>query len=634
MKLAVTLILCFFGLTPCIAQDNYDADLIPATLRNRANAVIRNEETYVNMLAPNNVQYTVKQAITILNKNGEDNARLVLFYDKNTTIKNVTGEIYNEVGKLMGKFNESAFKDESAVHDFSLFEDNRIKHYLPNLNVYPYTIVYNYTIRFKQNLIIPNWTPKPANDVSVEKSSYTFVCKPTDQFRIKAQNINNKAEEQVNDKQKSLVWKVSNLTSQKDEPFSPDKESYQPSIKIAPEQFTYYNYKGAYTNWQELGKWYYENLLKGRNVLPAATVETIKALVKDIPTDKEKAKKIYECLQTKTRYISVQIGIGGFQPFAAAEVDRLGYGDCKALVNYMQSLLAVVGIESYYCVVQAGSEKKSLDPTYASMNQGNHIILCMPLKGDTTWLECTSQKIPFGFLSDFTDDRYVLACTPEGGKLLRTPKLTVQNNLQVRQADLTLTDQGNITGTVKTVFSGSQYDNHEHIIGKPLLEQEKMLKEAYAIDNINFDKIDYIQKKNIEPELIETLALNIKNYGALNNDKIFLPLNPFNVQRTIPEVKNRMMPVYINRGYTDVDTIIYLLPDYFNGAIEPYEKVINCEYGSYVATAKLEGKKLSYTRKFILNDGTFKAESYAVYSKFIADVNSADHQKLILNLKK
>jgi transglutaminase-like putative cysteine protease len=634
MKLAAALILALFSLTPCIAQDNYDVDLIPAALRNRANAVIRNEETSVNMLTPSNVLYTVKQAITILNKNGEDNARLVLFYDKNTNIKSVNGEIYNEVGKLVGKFNESAFKDESAVNDFSLFEDNRVKHYLPNINVYPYTVVYNYTMRYKQNLIIQDWKPKPANDISVEKSSYTFICKPTDQFRIKLQQIANKAEEQVNEKQKSLIWRVSNLTSQKSEPYSPDKESYQPSIKIAPEQFTYYNYKGTYTNWQELGKWYYDNLLKGRDVLPISTVETIKSLVKDLPTDKEKAKKIYEYLQAKTRYISVQIGIGGFQPFTAAEVDRLGYGDCKALVNYMQSLLNVVGIESYYCVVQAGNEKKSLDPTYASMDQGNHIILCLPLKGDTTWLECTSQKIPFGFLGDFTDDRYVLACTPEGGKLLRTPKLTTAHNLQVREAELTLSNQGNITGIVKTIFSGAQYDNHEHIVGKPLLEQEKLLKEVYAIDNINFDKIAYSQKKDINPELSETLTINIRNYGVANNDKLFLPLNPFNIQRTVPEVRNRIMPVYINRGYTDIDQISYLLPDNFIGNIEPYEKVVNCEYGTYTATAKLEGKKLNYTRKLVLNEGTFPAESYAVYSKFMADINSADHQKLILNLKK
>jgi transglutaminase-like putative cysteine protease len=46
---------------------------------------------------------------------------------------------------------------------------------------------------------------------------------------------------------------------------------------------------------------------------------------------RKKAKKIYQYLQNKTRYISVQIGIGGFQPVTAADVDRLGYGDCKGI---------------------------------------------------------------------------------------------------------------------------------------------------------------------------------------------------------------------------------------------------------------------------------------------------------------
>ncbi|MFD0941215.1 DUF3857 domain-containing protein [Pedobacter boryungensis] len=616
------------------AQDNYDAELIPATLRNRANATIRNEETVVDMRSPDNVMYSVKQAITVLNKNGENSARLVLFYDKNTSIKSIKGEIYNEVGKLAGKFSQNDFKDESAVQDFSLFEDSRVKHYLPAVNTYPYTIVYTYEMRYKQNLIIPDWTPKPANDVSVEKSSYTFICKPTDQFRIKTQNLANKAIETVTDKQKTLVWTVNNLAGVKPEPYSPDRENYQTSVKIAPQNFSYFNYKGDYTNWQELGKWEYDNLLKNRKTLLSTTTQTIRDLVKNETTDKEKARKIYQYLQNKTRYISVQIGIGGFQPVTAADVDRLGYGDCKALVNYMQSLLDVAGIESYYCIVQAGSQKKSLDPTYASMNQGNHVILCMPLKGDTTWLECTSQKIPFGFLSDFTDDRYVLACTADGGKLLRTPKLTTSKNLQVSRADLSIDKEGNVTGNLKTMFSGAQYDNHEQIIDKSLTEQQKLLKEAYDIDNINFDKIEYNQKKDIEPELTENLTLNIRNYGSINNGKMFLLLNAFNIKATIPDSKNRTLPVYINRGYTDIDSITYTLPENVIPFIEPNNKEISNEFGSYISRTRLEGNKLTYYRKFVMNDGTFPAESYTAFFKFISDVNTADHLKLVFSLKK
>lgn len=634
MKFLTSLLLTFLSISICKAQDNYDADLIPAELKNRANAVVRNQETVVDMQAPNNVIYTVKQAITILNKNGEENARLVLFYDKNTSIKSIKGEIYNEFGKLTDKFTHSDFRDESAVSGFSLFEDSRVKHHLPLVNVFPYTVVYNYEIRFKQNLMIPEWAPKPISDVSVEKSSYTFICKPSDKFRIKTENINSKPTESSNEKQKTIIWKLVNLTSSKVEPYSPNKTTYLPSIKIAPQNFTYYNYKGSFTNWEELGKWYYNDMLKGRNTLPNATIQIIKDLVKDETTDKGKAKKIYEYLQNKTRYISVQIGIGGFQPFTADEVDRLGYGDCKALVNYMQSLLSVVGIESYYCIVQAGSEKISLDPNYASMEQGNHVILYLPLDGDSVWLECTSQKAPFGFLGDFTDDRLVLACTPEGGKLIKTPKLTTANNLQIRYADLIIANDGNVTGKVTTTFSGSQYDNHEEVIGKPFMDQQKLLKEAYDIDHINFDNIDYQKINDIDPKIVEDLNLQVKNYGAINNDRMFLTLNLFNIRSLIPDVKNRVLPVYLNRGYTDIDSITYHLPTNFEGTIEPFDKNYSCTAGSYVVSAKQVDQKLIYTRRLVINEGTFPKETYQVFSKFISDVNSTDHQKVILSLKK
>ncbi|KLT66832.1 DUF3857 domain-containing transglutaminase family protein [Pedobacter sp. BMA] len=634
MKYLFTLVLSVSFVVTCFGQDNYDVDLIPSLLRNRANSCIRKEETTIDMRSPDNVMLYVKKAVTVFNENGEREAELVLYYDKNTAIKGIKGEVYNAVGMPVSKFTQNDFSDISAADGFSLFVDSRVKHYLPNVNQFPYTVVYSYEIRNKQSLIIPDWQPKPASDVSVEKSIYTFISKPSDQVRIKASNYPGVPEVTVDEKQKKMVWNVSSLPAVKTEPYSPDPETYFTSIKIAPEHFTYYNHKGSYTNWQDLGKWVYEDLLKDRTALSPATIQTIKELVKDEKTDKEKSKKIYQYLQNRTRYISVQIGIGGFQPVSASEVDRLGYGDCKALVNYMQSLLKAADIESYYCVVEAGSQKKSVDPGFASMVQGNHIILCLPLKGDTTWLECTSQKIPFGFLSDFTDDRLVLACTAEGGKLLRTPKLTTQENRQFRNARLIISADGNVTGSMNTVFSGAQYDNHEAMIGKSVSEQHKMLKASYNVDNIDIKSVSFAQKKDIAPEFTENIDIDIPNYVPVNGKKMFLQPNVFNTMRSIPELRNRTLPVYINRGYTDEDTIVYTLPDNVDtDLITTNERVLSSVFGSYISKASVAGNQLTYYRKIVLNDGTFPAEKYAEFSKFMSDVNATDFLKLALSLK-
>src|SRR5690606_16477195 len=172
-----------------------------------------------------------------------------------------------------------------------------------------------------------------------------------------------------------------------------------------------YKRTGKVTNWRDFGRGVQDGLLKGKQDLPAATIEKAKQIASQFDHTRDKPTVLYKYMQDKTRYVRVPIGICRFKPFAASYVDRLAYGDCKALVNYMQALLAAVDIPSLYCVVEAGNQKVSLDEPFANAVDGNHIILCVPFENDTTWLECTSNKSPFGYLGDFTDDRLVLACT-------------------------------------------------------------------------------------------------------------------------------------------------------------------------------------------------------------------------------
>lgn len=608
---------------------NYAVDNIITSLRNRAHAIIRDSKTTIDMRSPENVLLNVDKAITVFNKNGDKHGQLVLFYDKNTVIRNVKGEIYDEFGKQVSKFSLSNFKDESAINDFSLFEDSRVKYYIPQINTYPYTIVYHYEIRNKQNLIIPEWRPIPSFDVSVEKGSYQFISNPTDEVRIHTKNYKGTKEELNVDKHKAILWQIENVTALKHEPYAPNPDIYFPSIKIAPLNFSYYNFKGTYTDWQGLGKLSYDYLLKDRRTLPPETVQLIKDLVRDETNDRSKAKKIYEHFQKKARYISVQIGIGGFQPIKASEVDRLGYGDCKALVNYMQALLEVAGIESYYCVVEAGDEKTDLMPSFASMEQGNHVILCLPLNGEPAWLECTSQDAPFGYLGSFTDDRWVLACTKDGGKLMKTPKFEAAKSVQLRTGELSISKNGTIAGKITTSFSGSQFDNHYFLAKKSATEREKQLKYLYDINNIEFTSIAF-DVDTEQTKFTEKLALEIGNYAALNNGKITLTPNIFNVKRSVPAVRNRTLALDLKRGYVDIDSISFKLDEHILPVIVPKEVKLDSKFGNYELAIKMKDGQLIYYRKLEMKDGQFKPEEYEAFENFVNEVSNNDRIRTTL----
>lgn len=616
------------------AQSNYAASLISKSLLPYASAVVRNEAITIEIKDIDNVTYHLKKAITVLNKNGDDIAHMAVFYNKSVSIKNIKGVAYDEYGKQIGKFSERDFADEATGSGGSLFQDYRVKHYIPSITQYPYTIEYEYELKYKQTLNIESWEPTSEPNMAVEQSSYKIICKPDFNIRYKEINVPQKAEiASTKEGLKTYSWQIKDVKAIKNEPFSPDWRTCFTRVLVAPEEFSYYGIQGSYTNWQQLGKWQYDKLLVNRQDIPTETAAYIKEITMDITDPKVKAQKIYEYMQHKTHYVSIQIGIGGYQPFTASEVDRDGYGDCKALCNYTRALLNVAGIESYYCIVYGDHNNKiSMLPDFASM-QGNHVILCLPFKNDTTWLECTSQQIPFGFLSDFTDDRTVLACTPDGGKIMHTPKYTTEENIEKRKADFVLDDQGGLSGSMETVLKGTSYDDRYHIIEDAPSERIKDVKRYYPINNMEIKKLTYKQDKSLNPSTTEVVELSAKEYAAINNGKIYFSLNSVNRARTLRQIINRVNPVCIQRGYTEEDDIIYTLPKGYKLESEPAKKYVTKPFGNFTMTMSLEDDKLIYHRVLQLKDGVYSKDNYQELVDFFQTAVDADEYNVVIAKK-
>ncbi|GAA4307573.1 hypothetical protein GCM10023149_01150 [Mucilaginibacter gynuensis] len=631
MKVFVIAALLLIGGLKGIAQP-YIASDIPKALLPYASAVVRNNEVSIEVKDLNNTIYHFKTAVTVLNKNGDGMAHIVVWHNKSNLIRYIKGMVYDEYGKPAGKISESSFEDANAGNDFSLFEDSRVKHFRPSVVNYPYTIEYEFEVRSKQSLNFNDWQPTGEPGVAIEKSSFKFICKPDFNIRYKETNLPSAVSVATNkDGLKVYSWNADNIKAFKPEPYSPNEEDYLGTVHIAPEKFSYGGLYGTFTNWKELGKWSYDNLLLNRDALPTATIEQVKKMVAGITNPKEKAKKIYEYMQRKTRYVSVQIGIGGYQPMLAADVDRLNYGDCKALVNYTQALYKAVGIESYYCIVEAGESKVSLLTDFSSMTQANHAILCLPFKNDTTFVECTSQKMPFGFLGDFTDDRVVLACTPNGGQLMHTTSYSPQTNLQTRKGIFAINPEGELSGNMETVFKGTQYENREYIIEEQQAERIKNLKKIYDINNFEIESLKLDQNKAILPVTTESIKLNARDYATITGSQFYFLPNIANRRTSVPrEVRNRQNKVYINSGYTDDDEITYTVPSGYKLSSKPLNVNVDKPFGKFTSTITVKDNQITYKRHIQVINGTYDKEQYADLVSFYQTVADADSYNAML----
>ncbi|HMI64452.1 MAG TPA: DUF3857 domain-containing transglutaminase family protein [Cyclobacteriaceae bacterium] len=631
------LIIVFFcsSLHITLAGDpKYPVSAIPEELKADMNAVIREEQLVFKILSKSKAAEYVHKVITIFNQKGKLHAAEVVGYDKLSKIKNIGGSVYDAAGKLIKKLKNSEIVDQSAFDGFSLYSDNRLKHFDLSQGTYPYTVEIEYEIEYKYLFHVPGFFVLPGGRVSSQHASYSLQY-PAELTGLEPHyaliNINEKPKrEKTKDGFESLSWTFENVKPIEAEPLGPAERDLMPQIMAAPSEFEYDGYVGVMNSWEQFGQWI-GALNSGRNNLSQETKKKMKQITENLKTPEEKIKAIYEYLQNKTRYVSVQLGIGGFQPFEAAVVDEMGYGDCKALSNYMVSMLDAVGIKANYTLIRAGKDALKMNVNFPS-SQFNHAVVFVPNHADTIWLECTSQTNPFGYMGTFTGDRRALAITDHGAKIVMTPKYSAEQNVQSRTAEVVVDVKGNARAKIKTTYSGLQYENGNlnFILNDQYDEQKKWIEKTTAIPSFDLNSFTMTTRNERIPSAKVNLDLTLNRLATVSGKRLFLMPNLMNRSTFLPEkVENRKSNVIRKVAYTDLDTIRFHVPEELYPEFLPEPVKVKSRFGGYEASFKLDQGSVVYMRKIIMNKGEFPPESYNELIEFYKSINKADNIKLV-----
>ena len=630
--LIFTLSILLITSTNTQAQNQWAADKIPADLKEKAHAIVRTSETLFTVKNIGEATEKNHIVITILDEQGMKYASQVVFYGKLNKINDLEGTLYDAKGEKVRRLKKDDTRDGSAFSDGTLFSDNRYKYAEFKYAVFPFTVEFTYETTSKNMLFYPTWFPQENEEsVSVESSLFKVKMPTGMELRYKMLNgMSNPNIENLADG-KAYTWGVKGQKVYENEIYAPKSVLRGMGVLTAPAEFETEGYQGSAKTWKELGD--FDNLLaKNRDVLPENVKQEVQQLVSGISDPILKTKKIYEYLQSKTRYISIQLGIGGWQPFEAKQVASTGYGDCKALSNYTQALLKNVGIESHYVSISAGAGQREIQADFPSQ-QFNHAIVCVPMKTDTIWLECTSQDNPFGYLGTFTSDRYALLATPQGGKLIRTPSYKPTDNQQIRKIEVALADDGNATAEALTTFTGTLQESYASIKTQLSPEdQKKALYKTIEIPSFELNNFSIQEEKKRNPSATVKLSLAVRKCASKSGTRMFLNPNLMSVENSIPPVsdKPRVHEVELRNTYTETDSVSYVLPKNIQVEAKPEIVKFESKFGSYFADFQIKDGKLLYLRKFVRNKGKFPPTAYVEMIDFYKKIAKADKMQVVL----
>lgn len=604
------LVMLLGGLLPLVAAAQ-PADEIPEALLAESDAVVRHDATEVIYTSPGSLVEKHRRQITILRQAAARKGFFTCVVDRNSALKSFAGTVRDAHGKVIRKLKRSELKyseyssglaDDAGYYTLEILS--------PSV---PYTVEVEYETACNDGILsfVP-FLPVTSTATSLEEATYSLSVPAGTPVGYKCCRIG-EPEKRTEKGCDIYRWRLEQLPAVEAEEMMPGLIDLLPMVFAVPYDFRYGQTQGSMRDWRSFGAWQRE-LLEGRDALPDALRREVHALTDTLATPREKVRALYDYLGASTRYVSIQLGIGGLQPMPAAEVFRTKFGDCKALSNYLRAMLAECGIDSDYAIIHLDRPRMFRD--FASANQANHAILRVPLAADTLWLECTNTEVPFGYVHEDIAGHDAILITREGGVFTTLPRYADTLNRMVRHVELDVAPDGSVAGHVTERYEAVQY---EWKMGFPKLDardRTTYLSRELKLPTAAITQIACTEHKTPIPSIEIAYDFTAPHFVSFSGERGFVPLFPFR-EPTVPTARKRTNDFFRETGYYDTERITIRLPENMRIEALPRTESIDNLFGRCTLTLDTTQNTITAECRIMKSSGTFPRGEFEAYKALL-----------------
>lgn len=602
--------------SPGIASDKFDARII-------------SEEMVFEIYGNGTGTYSVQSKIEILKSGGSLYGLITLPESKFFKIKKFEGWLFNAAGDTIVSLTKKDNFKVCGFAEYAFYADDCHRVYSLESNNPPYLIEYSYELEIKSLYFWPEWTPQ--KNIPVAYSKYTLITPQQTTFATKAkENIPLPTVSFKDDKQ-IIVYELDNIEPLDEESFIYDLDGKLTGVCFVADKYKLGKYDFNGGSWSSFGYDCFE-MMKQCFKLNDEQKRVIENIRDENQSEIQIARALHEYITDKTRYVAIEINIGGWKPTSSEETFERGYGDCKDLSVLYVSMLNHVGIESRPALVLT-KDFGLVDSLFPNLSF-NHFIYFSIIEGDTVWSDPTCPFCDVGDLPWQDEDIMVLALDSLGGGLVKTSNSTSDDNICFRNVEIDIVSAKMVRvkynirglGNVKQMLQSFLNYSDLEMAGTFLKESDIGLTRK-----VKYDSIKVIE----EDDPVIFVEGKVKNAIQSLDGKKYLSIDYFSFLRLSEKINlsERLYALDLKYPISFIDSIFINIPAQWE--IDKLPDIVDYvnEFGAIHIDYHLNGRQLIVSCNRRSHHYYISEEFISAFRNYLSEIERLKKSHIVFELK-
>ena len=427
------------------------------------------------------------------------------------------------------------------------------------------------------------------------------------------------------------TWATKDQARIRPEPFAADSNDIYASVAVS-----------APIEWSTIGSWY-AGLARDRYAITPDIRHSLDTMVAKAHTADDSLRAIHRWVAQDVRYVSVALGIGGYQPRTPAEVFATKYGDCKDKATTFVALARTLGLTAYPVLLNSGG---GADSTMPAIDQFDHEIAAVKRPdGHYLFLDLTSELTPVGALPYSEQGAFGLVVHDDGvTEQVRLPEDSIDHNAAELHLVGTLSTDGKFNGRYWEKATGTR----QYALRSPFSSPIDSIHRAEASRAIatgffrgaSGDSLVGFDGKDLQAEPKISMLIHNGSASKRSGDTDILSI-PFaslsgwaeNMVNNLDSRGERVFPIDVADvigPLTTFNEYRVTLPEGWTARV-PHDVKVDGPFGLYESKYAQNGRELVISRRLVGRKGVLPKEKITALTDWLGQVSTDDVRFIVID---